>query len=823
MSDEQLADAVNGPFLDEASMMAAMDLLEKQTELRNEDLRLEAMWALEMQSNNTPESLAALHAFRTGTPYVAPSSNVEPTFEPPIQVPSTAFSIWVELEASTQSSENSAPTSLSTFEFQPSVSAGPSLFEQIASQVQSASSGVEVSQPHDSQAQQSVSQEAVTREPVLLEPDQEAPFVELATVEPETETLPETLPENESPSEAEPEPEVPAVFPLVPVAPAPDISVIAELETVPGVDFDFSIIAPLEQPRESFEGNPPKALPKPVAALSAEQQVTEFEETLEQPVENLSDASSESLDVEEAFNELVGIEPKSASEFLEDARVAVSTAHGPKTNQGASALFFNWLPIGGSVLPVVLAVYVHSLGLALTEAVVAVLIAIFAAFATTTAGAIAGKRAGLPTFVVSRATFGVFGARIPAAFFAVLKLATASVMVLLLVVASQSALPGWSVEGPTATRWQVGSTSVALWQLIIGVAVLLVAVTSFVKLRYIKFLNLFVGILASVGVIGALTLQLSRTKIDAEFFYLHSWPQTLGAAAIVFAALGSVWSSSGADFASLLKQSIKGTRVIGWSALSLLLVPSVVSVATLVLLNSTEPKTSLLGFASIVPKIAAPYAYAIFAAVVLLLAAIELRSTKLAVRGLNPRLSGPITQLLLTLAFVAISLAGWHFYSTEGLLYNLHDYALVLSAPVAAWLGIFASDSLMRRIAYHEISLTRSYGFYGNFNFANLFGWVLASAAGLGMLASKLPEFEWVGFLARYSVNPAFWAESNLGIAAAFAIGALFPLCFGVPRIKRQEAEVLAIESRRYELRDVLVTSEIEIINPETASKEYSI
>jgi len=87
--------------------------------------------------------------------------------------------------------------------------------------------------------------------------------------------------------------------------------------------------------------------------------------------------------------------------------------------------------------------------------------------------------------------------------------------------------------------------------------------------------------------------------------------------------------------------------------------------------------------------------------------------------------------------------------------------------PVAAWLGIFAADTLVRRIAYHEISLTRSYGFYGNYNLMNLAGWVFASTIGLGMISSSLQEFSWVGFLAKHAVNPAFWATSNLGVAAA--------------------------------------------------------
>ncbi len=603
-------------------------------------------------------------------------------------------------------------------------------------------------------------------------------------------------------SGADPLAEFPAIFPLVPVAAAPDISVKAAAISETVAEQVTPRIENVEQQATEYE----------------EEQVApsvEFEVSAEVPgasddaqVGERSDFMGENA--VESFDSFVPIEPISSSEVLHEVRTAVSTAHGPRANQGASALFFNWLPMGGSILPVVLAVYLHSLGLSSTEAVIAFTLASFAAFATTTAGALAGKRAGLPTFVVSRATFGVFGARLPAAFFAVLKLFSASVMVLLLVIASQNALAGWSVEGPTATRWAVGPVSVALWQVIIGVSVLLVAVTSFIKLRYIKFLNLFVGFVASLGVFAALAMQLSSARISLHFDSTLSWPLTLGSSAILFAAMGSVWSSSGADFASLLRKSSKGSFVIAWSGLILFIVPSVVATATLVLLQNVDAKNELLGFASIVPAVAEPYAYGVFAAVVLLLAALELRSTRLAVRGIYSRFAGPYARFVLALAFVAISLAGWHFYSTQGLFYNLKDYALVLSVPVAAWLGIFSADSLMRRIAYHDISLTRSYGFYGNYNWINLFGWILASALGLGMLSSNLQEFGWVGFLARHSVSPAFWAQSNLGVALAFAVGVLVVLCLGVPRIKRQEAEVLSIESRRYELRDVLITAEIE-------------
>jgi|GEM_PF-1112481 len=752
MSDDELAIVLSQPHTDEASMLATMKLLEEQSALRAEDARLEAMWAIEMQVINTPESLQALNAFRTGGSAPTNQAHIEAPVAPVGSAPLSPYSDLGSVEAAPVAMPLEATPIAQTAEVAPlsQTTAEPlSLFEQIARAKELAAQSGEM--------------------PAQVEPAQ------LALNEPVV----------------VPEPQAPvAQFPLVPVAPAPDISVTASAPSEP------------EPASDPF-----------IEPVSVEQQITEFEEEREVNLDGFEAPSQTFYEHDEkplSFDDIIEVAPLSASEYLDEARASVSTAHGPKTNQSASALFFNWLPIGGSVLPVILAVYIHSLGLALTDAVVAALLAIFAAFATTTAGAIAGKRAGLPTFVVSRATFGVFGARLPAAFFAALKLATASVMVLLLVIASKGAVAHWSVEGAGATRWQLAGFSVALWQIIIGAAVLLVAITSFIRLRYIKFLNLFVGVIASAGVIGALAYQLSKHGFDVHFYYLESWPKTLGAAAIVFAALGTVWSSSGADFASMLRQTTKGSRVIGWSSISLLILPSGIALATLILLETKPSTPELLGLSSIVPSAFKPYAYGVFAAVTLLLAAIELRSTRLAVRGLYTRWAGAKTQTVLALLFVAISLAGWHFYSSQGILYNLKDYALVLSVPVAAWLGIFAADSLVRRIAYHEISLTRSYGFYGNYNAINLIGWLLASALGLGMLSSDLTEFAWVGFLAKHAVNPDFWATSNLGIAAAFAVGVLFPLCFGVPRIKRQEAEVLSIESRRYELRDVLVTSEIE-------------
>jgi uncharacterized membrane protein len=89
-------------------------------------------------------------------------------------------------------------------------------------------------------------------------------------------------------------------------------------------------------------------------------------------------------------------------------------------------------------------------------------------------------------------------------------------------------------------------------------------------------------------------------------------------------------------------------------------------------------------------------------------------------------------------------------------------------------------------------------------NLTNLLGWIAAVFLGWGLIKSNLFELQWLGYLSGYASNSIFWAVSNFGIVIAFAVGLLLPVAVGIPRIKKQEAEVLQIEARRNDLRDVL-------------------
>jgi hypothetical protein len=86
----------------------------------------------------------------------------------------------------------------------------------------------------------------------------------------------------------------------------------------------------------------------------------------------------------------------------------------------------------------------------------------------------------------------------------------------------------------------------------------------------------------------------------------------------------------------------------------------------------------------------------------------------------------------------------------------------------------------------------------------NLLGWLCAVAIGWGLVRVDLPTFRWLGYFSGFASNQEFWAQSNFGVVISFAIGLLLPVLGGIPRIKQQEREVLLIEARRNDLKDVL-------------------
>jgi hypothetical protein len=306
---------------------------------------------------------------------------------------------------------------------------------------------------------------------------------------------------------------------------------------------------------------------------------------------------------------------------------------------------------------------------------------------------------------------------------------------------------------------------------------------------------------------------LAISKISGSGFALEvgqsgSWLRALGASVVIFAIFGLAWSSASSDYASGLPVNVRGWKVAGWALLSMGLVPSLLGTLALLAFGTLTDSDFASSFNGLVAG-SSMSMLAVLVQVSLLLSlvttiAMTLRSSSMSFESIQLKFKASIATPVIAALAVNLAVFGFSYLGASGFWFNLMGYALFLAVPVAAWTGIFVSDVLIRRIAYHEVSLSRSYGFYKAINLTNTLGWVLAVSVGWGLLKSDLIEFGWLGFLADLSSNAEFWAQSNFGIVITFAFGLLLPVALGIPRIKRQEREVLAIEARRNDLRDVL-------------------
>jgi hypothetical protein len=129
---------------------------------------------------------------------------------------------------------------------------------------------------------------------------------------------------------------------------------------------------------------------------------------------------------------------------------------------------------------------------------------------------------------------------------------------------------------------------------------------------------------------------------------------------------------------------------------------------------------------------------------------------------------------------------------------------LLAGVVAAAWAGIFVADALARTRGYHEVSLTREYGFYGKLNLVNTLGFLLAVTLGFGYLNGGPQLSSWTGYLGDFTPEIFDLAGSSIGIAMAFGLAALLPIVLGIPRIKKQERNLAELDQRRQELKEFL-------------------
>jgi NCS1 family nucleobase:cation symporter-1 len=429
-------------------------------------------------------------------------------------------------------------------------------------------------------------------------------------------------------------------------------------------------------------------------------------------------------------------------------------------------------------------------------------------------GSVAAKRGSSSIAVVSRAAFGVWGNVFPAVAMLLIKIVWS---IALLIFGARILSPLISSQpwfAVISSQFVFPAEYTALMLTAIPMVIISSLVAGFGGIAMLRAQQV-VGAFSLIGILGIGYFVFSGNSIlDLQQGQLLSTPALLDLAIFSFILFGfTVFSQSG-DFARKLPVETPGAKVFFLSFVSTLFIPLAVGVIGVLWIFMAEESVGLLLTDQLIPTVAAAAPIWVFIAFVvavglsvLQLLANSVYSLAGALASVGARVPGAVSVLLFAIILLAGTLGSSMLLATSTVLALLIELLILVSVVAASYTGIVLADALIRSRDYHEVSLTRDYGFYGRFNTANTIGFVLATGLGFGYLNGTGLLSSWTSYLGDFT--PAIFdvAGSNIGIAMAFGLAILFPVLFGIPRIKNQETKLVELDERREELKEYLDTA----------------
>ncbi|HEV7950654.1 MAG TPA: hypothetical protein VGP24_12890, partial [Glaciihabitans sp.] len=119
----------------------------------------------------------------------------------------------------------------------------------------------------------------------------------------------------------------------------------------------------------------------------------------------------------------------------------------------------------------------------------------------------------------------------------------------------------------------------------------------------------------------------------------------------------------------------------------------------------------------------------------------------------------------------------------------VRDVATTLAVPVAAWVGLFAADTLIRSQPVHGPSLLTRGGVYPAVRWGNLVMFVVITVIGLGLTTATVTGLSWEGYLFSAANIPLGGdiAQTDIGVLVALLLAFAVPIVTGIPAVRRQE------------------------------------
>ena len=538
---------------------------------------------------------------------------------------------------------------------------------------------------------------------------------------------------------------------------------------------------PVNQPEVEVE-------PEPVSFGSAEEAAEEFEELLITPERVI-----ESVDVP--------LPEPVVESGVETVAEAVKPAEEPKNVGYRLVSVSNWILGIGVLAPVAAAVFAATSGLNFVTSILAGLVGVLVGVKVNVFAFLTARRTNRGLAVASRAAFGVFGAIVPGVLLLLAGLADLGAITFGAVSYLDGTIVGLAPLGDAA--FSLGSIDISLGSLLALSLTVVAGVLAIFGGRFARVLKIA---LATVVLGGFLAFALlTTTAIDylnlAGIFQVEEFLLV----APLFAVLVSVFTYGiDSETVSIASWGVTTKRLYWPMGIFGFLLPllSYSHMAALlnggqgVLEDGTQAVQYLLSESGLIGGTVLVDVSIVAVIAVLYMGVSKLIET-LKTTGTNHigyGLASLAAVGYIVLVFVQILVIA------EPLAFNINLVGLLL-IPGGYWIGAVLSDTLLRRGAYHDASLTRGYGFYGSFNWVALIGYVIGVIFGLG-IATPNEHFSWLGYLGGVV---GFNISIVLASLLAMALGVVFTLATGYPRIRRQQQETKAVEDRRYDLAGVVV------------------
>lgn len=447
-------------------------------------------------------------------------------------------------------------------------------------------------------------------------------------------------------------------------------------------------------------------------------------------------------------------------------------------------LFWPWFAANVSVLGLSYGSFLLGFGISFWQATIVGVIGIVVSFLFCGLVSIAGKRGSAPTMVLSRAAFGVNGNRLPSVISWLLTVGWETVLTSLAVLATATVFEALGWEGGVATK------VVAL--IVVAALIVIAGVFGF---TLIMRLQLAITIATAVLTVVYVVLVIGRIDLAA----VSSLPSgdlgaVVGGLIFMMTGFGLGWVNAAADYSRYLPRSASTRGVVGWTTVGAAIAPIVLVIFGLLLAGSSEELNGAIAtdpigaLASILPVwFLVPF---IIVALLGLIggAVLDIYSSGLALLSTGLTVPRPVAAgidgVLMILGSIYIV-----FFATD-FLGPFQAFLITLGVPIAAWLGVFLADLLLRKGDYDDAALHDPRGRYGSVNVTATVLIVVGTIIGWGLVVNGTPGFTWEGYLLDLGLGgrDGAWAYANLGVLFALIIGFVGTLILSRSAIARQES-----------------------------------